>query len=205
MRESDNEAYLSCYIKDSWATARVCEILADFSAADERLRLGSGFVRLKKAAADLRKTWSQSRGMFDGSTEAMLVLAGDHQALLWRLIESAGASVTLSVANLRSLAQSQLMQLLLDRSLGGVLDTTVQYGSPAASDSIVVALIKRLAGTNIKLQYQPGACADWVLMDKNYLVIFGDGDVFETQGGRRPYAGRVSFAIRGKQVEAGLS
>ena len=42
--------HVSMRIRDTWIVARLCEILGSFSASDEKLRLGSGFVRLKKMA-----------------------------------------------------------------------------------------------------------------------------------------------------------
>jgi hypothetical protein len=84
----------ACNTQQEWhsrlpVSERVCELLADFSAADERLRLDSGFVRLKRAAEELRQTAQSVVGQSVSSMQARILLDRDHQYAIAALCSGA--------------------------------------------------------------------------------------------------------------------
>jgi hypothetical protein len=175
----------SLTVSDPWTVATVCEVLADFSAADERLRLDAGFVRLKKAAGELRRE-VQSPTATPRLTSMKVLLDRDHEAAVRMVIENAQAQLLVVTSDLNSLVKSGWINLISDAATRLGPDTTVRFTTPTQIPNEITSIsvaVKNGAA------FVPGARF-------NGTVIVGDNRAVITTSNRDSASARQSFAAR---------
>lgn len=178
--------------------ARLCEILGSFSASDEKLRLGSGFMRLKKAAAELREHAQKVGPDIPSDAAAVrLILERDHrQAMLWATRE-ARDSITVFTSDLERLSNLGLLKLLVAPSERLGQNVKLIYGAPATLDGNRIPEIEQLLKHGVHVEHAKGLRTDLVLVDSDHAVLFGDRSVQAATGHQPRYSSRIGVVIKG--------
>jgi hypothetical protein len=198
-RIGEGNRHLSVCLRDAWVVGHLCEILADLSAADEKLRLGSGFVRLKNAAGDLRSQLpSKDATPPAGAVKARLLLDRSQQAAMREAIVGANKSVIISTTDLAALSALGALKWLLEPSERIGTSIKIKYGFPAETDAGKVPLAETLLKNGVKLAFSAGECGDWILADDDALVAFCCKSRMPPR--RRPYASSIGIAIKGPEM-----
>jgi hypothetical protein len=189
--------YLSIRVSEPRAVARLCELLADFSAADERLRLDSGYVRLKKAAEELRQTAQSIVGRPVSPLQARILLDRDHQYAIQALCSAATQSLKVFTNDLPSLIRNGWLRLIVSAASRGVRSIRIAFSSPGyvPNDN---ADVNEAAKLGVMFNNNPTIEGSLVIADNDSaLVTSGRPDEISA---RQSYAARVGLALRGEGV-----
>lgn len=192
-----NLRYLSIRVSEPRAVARLCELLADFSAADERLRLDSGFVRLKKAAEELRRTAQSVVGRPVSSLQARILLDRDHQYAIQALCSGASQSLKVFTNDLLSLSRNGWLRLIISAASRGVRSIRIAFSSPeyVPNDNVDV---NEAAKLGVIFDHNPTIEGRVVIADNDSaLLTSGRSDEISA---RQSYAARVGLALRGEGI-----
>jgi hypothetical protein len=191
-------------LRDAWIVGHLCEILADLSAADEKLRLASGFVRLKKAAGDLRsRLQDRNTGrLSEAGIKARLLLDRDQETAVREAITGVEDSIVVSTSDLTKLSAFGALKWLVEPSHRIGQSIRIRYGSPAGSDAASLPLAEALIKNGVQFGFDRDESADWILGDDDSIVTFCcDGRV---PNRRRPYASSIGIAMKGVGLVSAL-
>jgi hypothetical protein len=197
MHSADNRPCISVRLSDSWAVGRLCELLADFSSADERLRLDGGFVRLKKAAGELRQHAQGCSTRGGGSLEARILLERDHQQAVQFVTATAKESLSVATNDLVAASQSGwlAMAALASERLGAKVQ--IDYDSPVEppAEFVDLALLNKYGATFERKRSIDGAI---IIGDSDYVLISN----YKSDGisARRSYAARIGIVFKGPEA-----
>jgi hypothetical protein len=192
-----NLRYLSIKVSEPRAVARLCELLADFSAADERLRLDSGFVRLKRAAEELRQTAQSVVGQSVSSMQARILLDRDHQYAIEALCSGASQSLKVFTNDLLSLSGNGWLRLIISAANRGVLSIRIAFSSPEyiPDDNVDLTMA---AKSGVVFEHSPSIEGSSFIADNDSAIITsGRPDEISA---RQSYAARIGLALRGEGV-----
>lgn len=187
--------YLSIKLSEPRAVARLCELLADFSSADERLRLDSGFVRLKRAAEELRQTAQSDVGQSVGSMQARILLDRDHQYAIEALCSGARQTIRVFTNDLLSLSDNGWLRLIISAANRGVLNIRIVFSSPENTPDDHVDL-SMAAKSGVVFEPNPSIEGSLFIADNDSAIITS-GRSNEISA-RQSYAARIGLALRGK-------
>ena len=197
MDTADCTPHLSIQLSDSWAVARLCELLADFSSADERLRLDAGFVRLKKAAGELRQCAQSDFARHGDSFEARLLLERDHQQAVQFVTTTAKQSLSIATNDLVAVARSGWLPMIAAASVRLGPKVHIEYGLPneLPTDLSDLDLLSTHGAT---LERKTTIDGTIIIGDNDNVVISNyKPDVISA---RTSYAARIGIAIRGAEA-----
>ena len=191
---------MSLRLRDPWVVARLCEILGGFSAADEKFRLGAGFVRLKKAAGELRHRAQAELKPAAGRQEARLILDRDHQQAIFAAVSGARREISVFTDDLALFSRSGWLHLLEEPAERLGKNLRVLYGSPEHVEAGKIPRLETLIKSGVTLEYAGGLSANLILADDDHVVLLGGGRDSALLGGRQLYSTRIGMAIRGAQI-----
>jgi hypothetical protein len=189
-----NLRYLSIKLSEPRAVARLCELLADFSAADERLRLDSGFVRLKKAAEELRHTAQSVVGRSVSSLQSRILLDRDHQYAIQALFSAASQSLNVFTNDLLSLSRNGWLRLIISAASRGVRSIRIAFSSPedVPDDNVDFDVAAKLG---VIFEHDPSIEGSLIIADNDSAIVTsGRPDEISA---RQSYAARVGLALKG--------
>ncbi len=196
----ESERHLSIRLRNAGLVARLCEILRDLSAADERLRVSSGIVRLDKAAEELRAA-SQRNGIANQTTHARLVLDIEHKTIFQESLSSAKQSVQILADELKMNAATGLPRQLVAAT--AVLGNRVRIrcgrnvGGPGTQ-----AMLEELEKNGASVGESPGLQSNLMCIDDSLFVSSSYRWLSEPIPSRRPYATDLGIALRSKNISS---
>jgi hypothetical protein len=197
MNAADCTPHLSVRLSDSWAVARLCELLADFSSADERLRLDAGFVRLKKAAGELRQHAQGGSARQGDSLEARLLLERDHQQAVQFVTATAKQKLSVATNDFIGIARSGWLAMIAAASERLGPKVHIAYCSPTdlPTDLPGLAILSKYGATLERKNAMDGTI---IIADDDHVVISNYKS--EVISARRSYAARIGIVVRGAEA-----
>lgn len=201
---SESDVSLSVRFRDSNVVARVCEIVAGFVAADQRLKLDAGFMRLKKAAADCRQhAGSNSVASEEGSVYGVrLLLDKDHAWAVQLALTDASAAVSVLTEDLMALSRGGWLRLLErpTERLGAAVH--VVFGSLDAVDLGSVPNLEVLVKNGARVHRQDSVHGTLLTVDDSHAIITNLSSA--TPSARQVYSSRIGVAVNGAGVVSRL-
>jgi hypothetical protein len=198
--ETADELHVSIRLRDAWAVARLCEVLAGFSAADDRLRLEAGFVRLRKAVGDLRQRRQSDSHPGEQGTgiEGRLLLDRDHLGAIHSMTSEAEKGVCIETDDLMAFSQSGWLRLLAEPSRRFGEGVRLIYSSSMHVDVNEIPVLESLLKNGVTLERRDGVSGTIISVDGNQVILTSS----RSDGApvRHSYSARIGLAIKGPDV-----
>jgi hypothetical protein len=196
--ESDK---VSVRLRGELILAQICELVGSLSANDEKLRLGSGFIRLKKLAGSLRQRAQEVHGLRPSATEAKLVLGKDYRQTVNSLLRETKNAAWVRTADLEQFSRSGLLAEIIRRAadVGDRIDIT--YGKPRDPDAKEIPEIATLLKSGARPRQSDNCRANLLSADSRFSILLGDLGA----PNHNRSALQIGVAIRGSQPQKFLS
>jgi hypothetical protein len=195
---------VSVHFRNPWAVARLCEILDGFSSADERLRLEAGFVRLQKAAGDLRQLKQSDAQLSSDANECQgsILLDRDHQELIYSIISGAKRTISVFTDNLNSFSQLGWMGFLVEPSRRLGPGVRVIYGSPTNLNVRDIPELENLLKMGAVFVANSTLSGVLIVVDGSHVILTSSR--VDAASARHSSSARIGVAIRGEGLESRL-
>jgi hypothetical protein len=180
--------------------ARLCDILRDLSAADEKLRVSGGIVRLEKGAEELRAV-SLQNGSANEAAYARLFLDIEHKTIFQESLSSAKQSVQICADELNMDATTGLPRQLVAATAALGNRVRVRYGKNIGPPE-TQSMLEELAKNGASVVESPGLQSNLLCVDDGLFVSSSYRWLSEPIPSRRPYAADVGIALRSKTISS---
>jgi hypothetical protein len=193
-------SHISIRLCNPWAVARLCEVLAGFSAADEKLRLEAGFVRLRKAAGDLRQSMQTNLLNGDGVTEleGTLLLDRDHQRAIYSMTADAEKGILVATEDLPAFSRSGWLRFLIEPSRRFGSGVRLIYRASKDVDVADVPMLESLLKNGVLLERRESLSTTIISADDDQIILTSSR--FDPTSARHSYSARVGIALKGADV-----
>jgi hypothetical protein len=194
----ESEKHFSIRLRNPRLVARLCDILRDLSAADEKLRVSSSIVRLEKGAEELRAL-AHRNASGDETTHACLLLDIDHRALLHEALSTAKQSVEICTNELNLDALTGLPPQLMAATVMLGDAVKIRYGRNVSSRETQV-LLEELAKQGASVAPLPGLQSNLLCIDGRLCVNSSYRWLSRPTPSHRPYATDIGIAVRSETL-----
>jgi hypothetical protein len=134
---------VSIRLHHAGAVARLCDVMGDYHASDQRLKRGGALTRLRHAAMDLAALAQEGGQSLTADVDVSLVFDGHNQIEFRRLISLARKSITIGCETLTVVSAEE--QAMLNSSIDA--DRAVSVLCRAGCGALVVDALNKASGS----------------------------------------------------------
>jgi len=192
---------ISVQVRHPGLVARLCDVVGDYQASDERLKRAGGLTRLRNAAWELSALAESSGSGSPTGTVASLVFDRHHAIEIWRMISSARESVSITCDRLEADSGAEPLRLIKAAVQG---DRELQIRLLRQDRSVVrEALGETLdeaAMSRVTVDGPIDAPGNCVIADTSAVLISSYPSLGPSRSSQRPFGSEIGLKLSGGEL-----